>query len=150
MNDLMPLKVAASEFSHVMMSNAAYVNEELPGLDIPSDLCARIQSVCADLIGSKHDLVHELSELEEIERDAEDSVVMERVDRIVRWCMEDIQEMHGLVEEVRSRARTYDQGALVSVLVTESATNILNAFTPVLNAFENLKDGADASPARSL
>lgn len=146
MKDLMPMKLAVYGCAMEMLSNAMYIAKELPGLDLPAQVRARIESMNETLVGTKHDLVNELAELKEIECGAADEVVMGRVERIVRWCMEDINQMHGLVEELRARADTYPKGALVCMLVTESATNILNAFAAVQDEFERLKDEARMSP----
>ena len=142
MKDLKPFKLAAHECVMQMLSNAMYIGEELPRLDVPAQLRARIESMNETLVGTKHDLVNELTELEEIERDAADEVVMERVERIVRWCMEDVAQMHALVEELQARADDCPKGMPVCVLVTESATNILDAFAAVQDEFERLKDAA--------
>lgn len=40
-----------------LMSNAAYVQKELPTVELPTDIRASVESLCADWIGTKHDVI---------------------------------------------------------------------------------------------
>ncbi len=43
-----------------MMENAAYIQKELPSLEMPDDLRTSSGKLCDELIGTKHDLMHEI------------------------------------------------------------------------------------------
>jgi hypothetical protein len=110
-----------------MMSNAAYIQRELPKLELPEPINTKIQAMCDSLIGTKHDVMTELFELaDETQTDA--SNAPEKVQRIVQWLSEPIGEMHQLVTDLQASLGTNSQLFATFLLVAESATNILNAF----------------------
>lgn len=79
-----------------MMSNAAYIQRELPKLELPEPIITKIKAVCESLIDTKHDVMTELFELaDETQTDA--SNAPRKVQRIVQWLSEPIGEMHQLV-----------------------------------------------------
>ena len=124
-----------------MLSNASYIQRELPSLDLPDELRRKIEAVCDSLISTKHDVITETFELEEL---AQSGVPQDRLDekmgRISQWLCEPLGEMHELVMEVE-RMVSRDPGySLVFILIVESATNIANSMPEWLN------DEAQATP----
>jgi len=117
-----------------MLSNASYIQRELPSLDIPEELRLRIEAVCDSLISTKHDVITETFELEEL---AQSGVPQARLDekmgRISQWLCETLGEMHELVMEVERLVSSEPRYSLVFILIAESATNIANSMSGVLS-----------------
>ncbi len=114
-------------FAIQLMRNAAYIQKELPSLDMPDSLREQITTLCSDLIGSKHDLISEATELEEaMDEGANPDRISRRVKMILEWVQNDVSSIHGCVSTVRDAVEEGTTPAIVSVLITESATNILN------------------------
>lgn len=105
-----------------LMSNAAYVQKELPSVDLPVDVRASIESLCADWIGTKHDVIHELDELKE------SSNIDDRIRRIMSWLGEDVVKLQDQVRRLETLATSEDQYRLAYLLVGESGGNILRSF----------------------
>ena len=121
-----------------MMSNANYIQRELPSLDVPDELRSRIGSVCDSLIGTKHDVITELFELDElVQAGTPEERLTEKMDRVTRWLAESVQSVHTLVMEVQSLAATDHRYSLLFFLIIESATNIINSWpSQLLDAAE--------------
>lgn len=105
-----------------LMSNAAYVQKELPKVELPMDVRASIESVCTEWIGTKHDVVHELDELREC------SNIGDRIRRIMRWLGEDMAKLQEQVRQLEVLAKSDDRFKLAYLLVGESGGNILRSF----------------------
>ena len=43
-----------------MMENGSYIVKQLPSLRMPDAVRHRLEALCAELIGTKHDLIHEI------------------------------------------------------------------------------------------
>lgn len=108
-----------------LMSNAAYVQKELPSVELPVDVRASIESLCADWIGTKHDVIHELDEFKE------SSNIDDRIRRIMRWLGEDVVKLQDQVRRLETLATSEDQYRLAYLLVGESGGNILRSFVAV-------------------
>ena len=134
---LLTFSHAARECAMQMMLNATYIQRELPTLDLPEQTNAKIKTMCDSLIDTKHDVMTELFELaDETQTDA--SKVPGKVQRIVQWLSEPIGEMHQLVIDLQTSTGTDPRLLRVFFLVTESATNILNAFNSVSMAADTV------------
>ena len=119
-----------------MLENAIYVEKELPNVAMPDELRKLTAKVLSELIGTKHDIITEVSELDELLASAPSDAVKhaERVERIVRWLSDDMKELHGLVTALREAGdKNPDYGSAL-MLVMESATNILLTYNKVLDA----------------
>ena len=117
-----------------MMSNASYIQRELPTIEAPDELRAKVEDLCDSLIGTKHDVITELFELEEQERGGVDEErLSKKMDRIVRWLCESIQKMHELVQEVEQLVSKDPCYGLLFILIIESATNIANSLPGALS-----------------
>ncbi len=57
---------AAQNCAMQMMSNAAYIQTELPSLTLPEGMSEQITVLCDSLIATKHDVISELFELSEV------------------------------------------------------------------------------------
>ena len=132
---LTPFVLATRECAMQMMTNGQYVLDELPNVKMSDGLRKQTQDVCNGLIGTKHDLITELFDLDDlVPTDATDAQVGERVERIVQWAFEDLLKLHEVVTALDEASQRDPEIGTASLLVTESATNILNAFHPMRTA----------------
>ena len=84
--------LATRECAMQMLSNASYVLDELPNVKMSDGLRKHTRDVCNGLIGTKHDLITELYDLDDlVATEASDAQVGERVERIVQWAFEDLR-----------------------------------------------------------
>jgi hypothetical protein len=110
-----------------MMGNAAYIQKHLPELEMPDSLRDQIAKLCSDLIGSKHDLVSEVIELEEaLVADASLDRITSRVKMILRWIQDDVASIRQCVEAINEAVGNGTASSGVALLVMESAVNIFN------------------------
>lgn len=105
-----------------LMSNADYVQKELPNVELPTDIRASIESLCLDWIGTKHDVVHELAELKD------SANIEDRVRRIMAWLGEDMVKLQEQVRKLEALASSDERFRLAYLLVGESGGNILRSF----------------------
>jgi hypothetical protein len=132
---------AARDCAMVMLETADYIQAELPNVQIDKALQSRTKKVCSALIGTKHDVISELFEIDDLlsPGGASSSEIASRLDRIIRWLWEDVSGMHKLVMALDSAKKRNPAFALAYVLVAESATNVLNAFNRTRAAADFLK-----------
>ena len=132
---------AARDCAMVMLETADYIQAELPNVQIDKALQSRTKTVCSALIGTKHDVISELFEIDDLlsPGGASSSEIASRLDRIIRWLWEDVSGMHKLVMALDSAKKRNPAFALAYVLVAESATNVLNAFNRTRAAADFLK-----------
>ncbi len=113
----------------IMLGNASYIQRELPNVEIADPLKSQTTEVCDALVGTKHDIISELSEIRELlESDAEAAVISSRLTRSIRWLWEDISRLHQVVMALRADSQKNESHTLALILVEESAANILSAF----------------------
>jgi len=126
-----------------MMENAAYIQKELPDLEMPDSLRIQIEKLCTDLIGTKHDLIHEIHELDGLLESAPDQIEP-WVERIRGWIAGQVNSVDECVTAVNEAASCGAVPFTVAMLVMESAANILNA-TPAWPAGgdEGLEDDGE-------
>lgn len=122
-----------------MMLNATYIQRELPSIEAPPEIRTKIEAVCESFIGTKHDVITELFELDEqSQAGASLENLSEKMNRVERWLSEPIQEMHELMTQLQAMVQTDSRYALMFFLLVESATNILNAFNAVSMAADTV------------
>lgn len=114
-----------------MMENATYILKELPPLDMPDSLRKQIETLCAGLITTKHDLIHEIDELDEF-LVSKTYQIEPWMDRIRRWIIEQMASVDQCIQDVTEAVGRGTADSLVSMLLMESACNILNAAPAVL------------------
>jgi hypothetical protein len=133
------------DFAIQMMQNAAYIQKELPSLEMPDDLRTSIGKLCDELIGTKHDLMHEIFEASEWLESDPDRFKLWR-ELIRSWILEVIMTINECVKAVQEAVKNGSASPLVSLLVMESAANILNtapAFPAVSEDEETESDRDD-------
>lgn len=113
----------------IMLENATYVQRELPNIEISDPLRSQTAEICYAMVGTKHDIISELFEIDELlKSDAASAVISSRLARSLRWLWEDISVLHEVVMALREESRKNKSLTLALILVEESAANILNAF----------------------
>jgi hypothetical protein len=121
-----------------MLSNANYIQRELPSLGIRGELRLKIEAVCDSLIDTKHDMITEAFELDELVRTgASKTKLAQKMGRISHWLSESLGEMHELVMELERLISTDASYSLVFSLIVESATNIANSLPIALKDEES-------------
>ena len=125
---------AASACALSLMSNAGYILKELPNIELPTEDMVEVESICSDLIGTKHDVVHELGELKEC------SNLDDRVRRIMCWISEDVIKLREMVERLDALAKSDQRYVSAYLLVAESGANILKSFVPAGQSAGRLLD----------
>ena len=135
--------IEARNCALVMLESANYIQRELANVHLNHELRAETEQVCTALVGTKHDIISELFELDELlGAGASAPVVRSRVNRIVQWLRDDITRMHQLVMALESASKQDPVYGLAYVLVAESATNLLNAFNRTRTAADSLRPEA--------
>ena len=81
---------AAWACAHTLLENIMYIQKELPALDLAEAQRSAIVQICSTLVGTKHDVVSELFDLQDIEGAAEPDVIQKRIERIVQMVIEDL------------------------------------------------------------
>lgn len=137
------IRVALTEFSskaHAcamqMLENAAYIERELPKIDIAEETRRQILDACQGLLGTKHDVISELSELDDLDFWPGADEIQNRVKRIAGWSAEELPKLHGLVQALQVGSSQNRGSGLAFLLVAESATNVLKAFSEMSDAAE--------------
>jgi len=128
-----------------MLDSGAYIERELPNVCMIDAIRATASELCSQLIGTKHDIIHELSELDDLRSDgATDERVALAVDRIIRWLGENIRQIHELVTTLEAAAQNDPACQSAYLLVVESALNILGPFNRAKAAADSIRE-ADAT-----
>jgi hypothetical protein len=113
----------------IMLENASYIQRELPNVEMLEALRLQTAEVCESMVGTKHDVISELFEIDELLKLKTNwAVVSPRIDRVIRWLWEDISKMHQVVMALLEDSQKNESHTLSLILVQESAANIINAF----------------------
>jgi len=120
---------AARTCVYQLWENASYVRRELPTVSLPESLRQEVETLCDTWLEAKHDA---LSELEEIAGagEVESATLQDLANRCLRVqaiLCDVIEPTDRVVRKVHEVARTDPGLRLAVLLVTESATNILQS-----------------------
>ena len=136
-------------------SNLSYICDELPGLTTAAETHDAILHVCGDFAC---EIMHIQMEVRKLEdnlglRTGEDPFhhgmdsdnPIETIGYIHDWLGPQLIAMHNLVNRLNEKAAGDADAALLSLLLTESATNILHAAIAVREALDDIHGtlGAD-------
>jgi hypothetical protein len=120
-----------------MLGNASYVQGELPNVEMAPSLKTHAVGLCEDMIGTKHDIISEVFEVDELlDSNADQAVISSRLNRCIRWLGQDISRLHELVMALRADTQQNEKHTMGLILVQESAANILNAFNRAKSAVD--------------
>ncbi len=131
-----------------MLDTGTYIQRELPNVHMDDALRTETERVCGELIGTKHDIISELFELDDLlGGEATEAVVISRAARLVQWIWDDVNQVHKLVTALEEASKRNSAFGLAYVLVAESGVNILQPFCRAKAAADVLL--ADFTPTRS-
>lgn len=120
-----------------MLENATYVQAELDRVQMPEPMRTRTIAVCEALIGTKHDVIHEIFEIDELLVDKPDpALISGRMARVIQWMSDDVRVLHQLVKDLESAAQGDAAVQLAYLLISESSVNILNALSLAMDTVE--------------
>lgn len=119
----------ARQCAVAMLDNGTFIQGELPSVRMDDATRLAAGALCSALISTKHDIIHELFDLDELLRGgATDERIASTVDRIIRWLRDTIQQMVDLVQRLEAMADTQPDTSIAYTLVAESAVNIIEPF----------------------
>jgi hypothetical protein len=129
---------AAHACGMTLRDNAAYIQEELPNVSLTPERRVEIEAFC--LNAAKHDMLGEIFHIEELlaSPSPDSALICSRIEVVISWLWADISRMHVLVESLQADCEVDPVYGLGSLLVTESATNVLDAFNQLKTAFDAL------------
>lgn len=137
---------AARQCAMLMLSNAQYIENELPRVRLPEGMDGQLRAVCAALTATKHDVISELFELGEMGgAGATPEELTRRIHRSIQWLGETIEELNQAVRTLQAATKTDFRMGLGFMLVAESAVNILTAFTEAAQAAPRAEHSARGS-----
>jgi hypothetical protein len=125
---------AAWACAHTLLENIMYIQKELPTLDLAEAQRSAIVQICSTLVGTKHDVVSELFDLQDIEGAAESDVIQKRIERIVQMVIEDLTQLHEVVQSLETAIASDRRVGLAYLLVAESAANMLRSYVEMRDA----------------
>jgi hypothetical protein len=128
---------AARSCAMTMLENATYIQAELDRVQMPEPMRTRTIAVCEALIRTKHDVIHEIFDIDELLLEQPDpALISGRMARVIQWMSDDVRALHQLVKDLESAAQDDAAVQLAYLLISESAVNILNALGLVMDAVE--------------
>jgi hypothetical protein len=109
-----------------MMENGNYIQKELPSLTMPDELREKLDAICTSLIGTKHDLIHEIFEIDELVTTTPESPSIARsIERVRLWILGEVDSFNGGVAQVQEAVQAGTTDPLLQILLMESGFNIL-------------------------
>jgi hypothetical protein len=137
-----------SDCTLVMQENAMYVERELPNVRMSDENLARTRAVCQSLIAARGDVYRIYSELDggTIATAADRAVLMETAYRAVSRIHQSLLELADLVPALDADVDKDVGSAAASILVVESAGNILRAYNQSKAACDEMQAAIRAWP----
>jgi hypothetical protein len=132
---------AAWRCAHTLLENVMYIQKELPTLDLADAQRSAIVQICSTLVGTKHDVVSELFDLQDIQGVLAPGVIRQRIERIVQMVIEDLNRLHEVVQSLEKATESDRRAGQAYLLVAESATNMLRSFTEMCDAADHYDVG---------
>ena len=126
-----------------MIQNAAYMQKELPSLEMSDGLREEIGKLCDDLISTKHDLIGEIFECYELlAEDSDAPQIGKMINQIHQWMSGSVGSIQECVAAIQQSIAQGTAAPVLGMLVMESAVNIIKA-VPALP--ENREESFDAN-----
>lgn len=136
---LRSLMSEAHRCAMAMLSNAEFVGKELPNVRMDEATRTRTRELCERLVGTKHDIVSELGELDDLlEESAGEDRIKRKVAMMLKWLGEDVELLHGLVTALEAAAKRDPDCTSAYILVSESAVNVIKPFRRAQAAAESI------------
>ncbi len=131
----------ARKCAAAMLESGTYIGRELPNVRMDEPVRVATVELCSRLVGTKHDIIHELFELDELlASGASDERIKSAIARIIDWLGDDIRQMHELVTALDDAAKNDPSRVSAYLLVAGSAVNILNPFNRAAEAADLLAE----------
>lgn len=131
----------ARKCAAAMLESGTYIERELPNVRMDEPVRVATVELCSRLVGTKHDIIHELFELDELlASGASDERIKSAIARIIDWLGDDIRQMHELVTALDDAAKNDPSRVSAYLLVAGSAVNILNPFNRAAEAADLLAE----------
>lgn len=131
----------ARKCAAAMLESGTYIERELPNVRMDEPVRMATVELCSRLVGTKHDIIHELFELDELlASGASDERIKSAIARIIDWLGDDIRQMHELVTALDAAAKNDPTRVSAYLLVAGSAVNILNPFNRAAEAADLLAE----------
>lgn len=124
-------KPSARSCAIEMMNSALFIRQELPALKMPDALRNQIEDLCDEWIGCKHDVISELDELAECAAKGNQARVARKAQLIRSWLIDSAGKSEPLVKSILEAKELGEVDPALSILVMESAVNILNSLPPI-------------------
>ena len=120
-----------------MMLNGAYIQGEISSLQMPDALRQSLKEICENLISTKHDLMQEIYEADDLlKRDPDSGLSDSNFRNIRNWIMSSLTEMNQCVEATQRAITEGRADPLLFMLVAESTANVLNS-APSMHGVDN-------------
>ena len=117
----------ARYYARVLMGNSMYIQKELPPMTMSDELREILNALCTDLIGTKHDLLHEIFEIDKLMSASPDTPVLAAgIERIQNWMMMSAWSFREGVDEVDKAVKEGTAEFLVQMLLMSCTINILH------------------------
>ena len=129
---------AAQACASEMLENASYIARELPNVAMTTELLSVTTGVCAALTSTGQTVISELAGW--IGGSYPRQELAARSNEIVNLLSRNLPDLHDLVMTLRAHSDNDLKCASASILVGESATNILLACTRAADAAEAVSD----------
>lgn len=127
-----------------MMENGSYILKELPSLTMPDDLREKLDALCASLIGTKHDVIHEIFEIDELLTTTPESPSIARsIERVRHWILGEVDSFNGGVAQVQEAVQEGIADPSLQLLLMESGLNILKTIPTAPVSEENQEPEPD-------
>ena len=124
--------MAARECASQMMDNANYIRQHLAEVSLPKDTVDHIDTLCQFLLATHQKAMSAMADLSGWSEATED-LRRQQVEQMVQLLSEPLARMNSLINDL-SVGPADPRFFLGRLLVTESATNILNAFNETADA----------------
>lgn len=112
----------------LFMAIGTHIQKELPPMTMSDELREKLNALCTDLIGTKHDLFHEIFEIDELMSASPDSpAIAAGIERMQNWMMMAGHAFRESVDEVDKAAKEGTAEFLVQMLLMSYTITILNS-----------------------
>lgn len=130
----------------LFMATGTHIQKELPPMTMSDELREKLNALCTDLIGTKHDLFHEIFEIDELLSTSPDAPdVAAGVERMQNWMMMSAHSFRESVDEVDKAVKERTAEFLVQMLLMSCTITILNSIpSPPVFAEETEPEPEDA------
>jgi len=122
-----------------MMEAGAYIQRELPNIQLLPTQREAADRVCAELSATKHDVMSEIFELRDLVEQGDETQVMQTIDLTLSWMMEAVQQLREITDTLQTAAIENPEFRAAFILFAESFMNTVEPFTRAQKAADFLR-----------